>query len=92
MYKMMERMIGMKFRIHIDETRTFRHQFVVEADSEEAIDSIIDSIESDGMIGINDYEFMLREKCKVIESIEDQDGDLDEIEYTDLEEIDEDEV
>ena len=65
MYKMMERMIGMKFRIHIDETRTFRHQFVVEADSEEAIDSIIDSIESDGMIGINDYEFMLREKCKV---------------------------
>ena len=82
----------MKFKIFVNETRTFRHEFIVEADSEGALDSALDEIESERMIGINDYEFMLREKCKVIESIEDLDGDLGEIECTDLEEIDESEV
>ena len=75
----------MKFKIYVDETRSFRHEFIVEADSEGALDNILDSIENEKMLGINDYEFMLREKCKVIESIEDQDGDLGEIECTDLE-------
>ena len=44
------------------------------------------------MLGINDYEFSLREKCNLVESAEDQDGDLGEIECTDLEEIEESEV
>ena len=75
----------MKFKIYVEETRSFRHQFIVEADSEGTLDNILDSIENERMLGINDYEFMLREKCKVIERIEDQDGDLGEIECTDLE-------
>ena len=82
----------MKFKIYVDETRTFRHTFVVEADSENKLNKILDSIESESMLGINDYEFSLREKCNLTESIEDQDGDLGEIECTDLEEIEESEV
>ena len=82
----------MKFKIYVDETRTFRHEFIVEAESQEELDSVLDEIESERMLGINDYEFALREKCNLVESVEDQDGDLGEIECTDLEEIDESEV
>lgn len=79
----------MKFKIYVDETRTFRHEFIVEAESQEELDSTLDEIESERMLGINDYEFSLREKCNLVESVEDQDGDLGEIECTDLEEIEE---
>lgn len=82
----------MKFKIYVDETRTFRHEFIVEAESQKELDSVLDEIESERMLGINDYEFALREKCNLVESVEDQDGDLGEIECTDLEEIDESEV
>ncbi|MDU4477663.1 hypothetical protein [Clostridium sp.] len=82
----------MKFKIYVDETRTFRHEFIVEAESQEELDSVLDEIESERMLGINDYEFSLREKCNLVESAEDQDGDLGEIECTDMEEIEESEV
>lgn len=82
----------MKFKIYVDETRTFRHEFIVEAESQKELDSVLDEIESERMLGINDYEFSLREKCNLVESAEDQDGDLGEIECTDLEEIEESEV
>lgn len=82
----------MKFKIYVDETRTFRHEFIVEAESQEKLDSVLDEIGSERMLGINDYEFSLREKCNLVESAEDQDGDLGEIECTDLEEIEESEV
>ena len=82
----------MKFKIYVDETRTFRHEFIVEVESQEELDSVLDEIGSERMLGINDYEFSLREKCNLVESAEDQDGDLGEIECTDLEEIKESEV
>lgn len=82
----------MKFKIYVDETRTFRHEFIVEAENQEELDSVLDEIKSERMLGINDYEVSLKEKCNVIESVEDQDGDLGEIECTDMEEIEESEV
>lgn len=82
----------MKFKIYVDETRTFRHELIVQADSENQLNEILDSVESESMLGINEYEDLLMERCNVIESVEDQDGDLGEIECTDLEEIEESEV
>nr|DAF76804.1 MAG TPA: hypothetical protein [Caudoviricetes sp.] len=77
----------MKFKIYVDETRTFRHEFIVEAESQAELDSALNEIESERMLGINDYEFSLKANCKVIESIEDEDGELDGIECTDIEEV-----
>ncbi|CAI3579176.1 MAG: hypothetical protein KIC47_16530 [Clostridium sp.] len=73
----------MKFKIYVDETRAFRHTFVVEVDSEKQLNEILDSVESESMLGINEYEDLLMERCNVIESIKDQDGDLGEIECND---------
>ncbi len=80
----------MKFKIKVDETRSFRHEFVVEAENADKLDSILDEIESECIVGINDYESSLRDKCKVIESVTDEDGDLGEIECTDIEDFEED--
>lgn len=77
----------MKFKIYVDETRTFRHEFIVEVESQEELDSVLDEIGSERMLGINDYEFSLREKCNLVESAEDQDGDLGEIECTDFKKL-----
>ena len=81
-----------KFKIEVEETRTFRHSFVIEAEKEEDVNSIIEDIESGGTIlmDYSDYDLALSEKnCNVVESCEDQDGDLNEIECTDIYENDE---
>lgn len=80
----------MKFKIEVDETRNFRHEFVVEAENADKLDSILDEIESERMLGINDYEGLLEENgLKIIESVTDEDGDLGGIECTDIEDFEE---
>lgn len=75
-----------KFKLEIEETRTFRHTVVVEAESEEKLDEILNDIESKSLLGFSDYEFYLGEEngCNIVQSSEDLDGDLNSIECTDI--------
>lgn len=76
-----------KFEIEVDETRIFRHSFIVEVESEEDLDFILDKIQSEKPLGINDYKYSLKDNCEVVESVEDEDGELDEIECSDISEL-----
>lgn len=73
-----------RFKIEVDETRVFRHEFVIDAENEDELNSVLDAVEAENILGIEDYEFALREKCRVVENVKDEDGDLKEIECTDL--------
>lgn len=81
----------MKFKLLIEETVTYKHEIIVEADSEKALDKACNEIEGRNSIceSGSDYAFLLENKgFKNVEFIEDGSGDMPSVECTDLFEID----
>ena len=72
----------MKFKLDIVETIRFTHTIIVEANTEEEVDSLCEEVDNIGTAGcLDDYCYELEKLgIKVLEQCEDEFGDIDEIE------------
>lgn len=71
----------MKYNVDINETRTFRHRLIVETDSKEELDEMLDEIEGDAFFSFSEIEQYVNDKnIKIIEETSDFDGYTDEVE------------
>lgn len=79
----------MKYKIYIDEVIKFQHEMIIEVDkdkiSDEKLQSILDKAEKEGKQMGWDYisNSLERQNIKCLEIVEDDNGDIDEVEITD---------
>lgn len=79
----------MKYRLYIDEVIKFQHEMLIEVDedkiSDEEFQSILDKAEKEGKQMGWDYigNSLEHKNIKVLEIVEDDNGDIDEVEITD---------
>lgn len=75
----------MKYRLQIEETVTYRHEIIVETDSESKLNKACDEVEKEILCSGSDYALFLKQKgFDKVDFIEDQSGDMPNIECTDL--------
>lgn len=79
----------MKYRLYIDEVIKFRHEMLIEIDedkiSDEKLQNILNKAEKEGNQMGWDYisNSLEHQNIKVLEIVEDNNGDIDEVEITD---------
>ncbi|MGN2368935.1 hypothetical protein ACTFJW_02610 [Clostridium cagae] len=76
-----------KFKIEIDENVTYRHELVVEAESEEILNKALNEIERHGNHPDDIGYYLKNEDVEILELTKDVDGDGCDFECTDLDEI-----
>ena len=57
----------MKFKLYVDEIRSYKHEIIVEAESEADVDCALDEVEAEKINDFEDYKNLIKEKLTTVE-------------------------